>query len=429
MWKWVWRALQALFLFAFLGMLIGRSDSLPADKIDQVRGFTRLHEFDFVSWTVDALLTKGAWMSLGGSEYLDLAQQRQVVLDYLKQVDLVNQIAGQINALYSDPSIKDPQTQSQALTQRLGAAKARLNQLSPLAEAVLQSQVTVVAAEDGLTLGGQPVPPILYRTTDPPDALIISPRNVIREDADISLNPGLTSAQKDTLETKIQSNLNLSALVVGIGGIGLYPTMVMETSDLNWLAETVSHEWIHNFLTLRPLGLSYDASPDMRTINETTASLAGREIGAALVRQYYPDQVPPPTQATPPAASNGGSGTAGAVKPAFNFNAEMHLTRVTVDQMLAAGQITQAESYMEQRRLFFWAHGYQIRKINQAYFAFYGAYNDVSAGGNANGTAGNDPIGPAVVALRARYPTLGGFLNRISWITSPAQLLAAAKSP
>ena len=49
---------------------------------------------------------------------------------------------------------------------------------------------------------------------------------------------------------------------------------------------------------------------------------------------------------------------------------------------------------MEQRRQLFVENGYYIRKLNQAYFAFYGAYADVPGG-----AAGEDPVGPAVRAL------------------------------
>jgi hypothetical protein len=91
----------------------------------------------------------------------------------------------------------------------------------------------------------------------------------------------------------------------------------------------------------------------------------------------------------------------------------MHLTRVTVDALLAAGKIDEAESYMEQRRQVFVQNGYTIRKLNQAYFAFYGAYADVPGG-----AAGEDPVGPAVRALRAQSKSLADFINRIAWMTT-----------
>lgn len=67
----------------------------------------------------------------------------------------------------------------------------------------------------------------------------------------------------------------------------------------------------------------------------------------------------------------------------FDFRgAEMRQTRLRVDELLAAGKINEAEQYMEMRRQF-WEYGYHIRKINQAYFVFYGSYNDEPGGGAA----------------------------------------------
>ena len=97
--------------------------------------------------------------------------------------------------------------------------------------------------------------------------------------------------------------------------------------------------------------------------------------------------------------------------------AEMHETRVTADRLLAEGKIDQAESYMEMRRRFLWDNGYHIRKLNQAYFAFYGAYAD-----QPGGAAGEDPVGAAVRLLRADSPSLADFINRIAWMWNYEQL-------
>jgi len=208
--------------------------------------------------------------------------------------------------------------------------------------------------------------------------------------------------------------LNVSSLVVPIGGVGVYPTMVEETYDLDWLSEVVSHEWVHNFLSLRPLGINYLTSPELRTMNETAASIAGKEIGRAVLEEFYPELVPPP----PPPTSPAEAGSLPTPKPpTFDFNKEMHKTRITVDQLLSEGKVEEAETYMEQRRRTFWENGYRLRKLNQAYFAFYGAYADSPVG-----AAGEDPVGAAVRALRARSPSLAAFLNRISWMSSFEQL-------
>jgi hypothetical protein len=81
--------------------------------------------------------------------------------------------------------------------------------------------------------------------------------------------------------------------------------------------------------------------------------------------------------------------------------------------------VEEAEDYMEERRQFLWDNGYRIRKLNQAFFAFYGAYADTP------GEQGNNPIGPALLALRDNSTTLRDFLDRVSPITTLEDLQEA----
>ncbi len=99
--------------------------------------------------------------------------------------------------------------------------------------------------------------------------------------------------------------------------------------------------------------------------------------------------------------------------PPFDFRAEMYETRVTTDRLLQEGKIEEAEAYMEMRRRFLWENGYPIRRLNQAYFAFHGAYADLPGG-----AAGEDPVGPAVRRLREQSRSLAEFVKRIAWVTS-----------
>jgi len=109
----------------------------------------------------------------------------------------------------------------------------------------------------------------------------------------------------------------------------------------------------------------------------------------------------------------------------FDYRAEMRQTRLQVDELLAAGKVDEAERYMEMRRQFFWEHGYHIRKINQAYFAFYGSYADQPGGG----AAGADPVGTAVRKLWAESSSLKEFVDRVSAVRSYADLLALLEQP
>lgn len=409
--------LRLLIVIAILLPITVRSQLAPENPTDHVHAFTRAVEFDYVSWSVDALLGKIGMGSLGIPEYLSPLTGHKLVVEYLDLVRNTFRVEKLISSIYADPNIQSPDNHTLLYRQQLSEYTTRIHQIAPLAEAILQSQVAAVVSILGLGLGGQPIPPIWYQTTPLPLALIISPRTVIRSDSDISLLPNMTLNEITALEEKVSSTENVSALVVEVGGIGVYPTMVQQTDDLTWLAQTISHEWTHNYLTLRPLGLSYDVSPDLRTMNETTASIAGTEIGMEVLRRYYSDLLPPPIAPSALAAS-----PVEKAVPAFDFRAEMHTTRIEVDRLLAEGKIPAAESFMEARRRVFYEHGYAIRKLNQAYFAFYGAYAD-----QPGGAAGEDPVGPAVRALRTRSASLSAFMQRISAMTSFQQLKNALK--
>jgi hypothetical protein len=397
-------------------VLLGASSVSLADPRERVLAFTRPIEFDYVSWTLNALSLKLGQIALGSANYLPEDKRSGTVLQALDLIRQINELEARLNDIYADPNISDPKNASVELRGQLAGLKEQRKNLEPLAEAILQDQVSKVAAEAGLTFGGQTIPPVMYHTTPPPDALIISPRNIIRQDQNISISPDISVDEMETLEAKVDQSLDVSSLVVGIGGVGLYPTMVMETTEINGLAEVVAHEWVHNYLTLHPLGFSYMNSPELRTMNETVASIAGKELGRAVIAEYYPEYLPPEA---PPAAPIDDQNQP-ATPPPFDFNAEMHTTRLKVDDLLAQGKVSEAESYMEARRVFFWDNGYHIRKLNQAYFAFYGAYAD-----EPEGAAGADPVGTAVRLLRAKSPSLADFIKRISWMWNFEQLQSA----
>lgn len=404
------RIIRTIVWLALVALVLSRSSIPLSDSMERVRAFTRNVEFNYATWTLQALITKLDTLALNSVNYLPATSKRETVLEYLAIVREIQNKEAQISAVYTNPEIDDPQSSSAQLRAELEQNIAKQRELAPLAEAVLQYQIAQVVAQMGLAYGGQPLPPILYHNTPVPKALIVSPRDTIRQDADISISPQMSLEQQITLEDQVDKALNVSSLVVGIGGIGIYPTMVMQTSDINWLTEVVAHEWIHNFLTLRPLGASYLSAPELRTMNETVASIAGKEISQMVLESYYPEFIPTPTNSEPPAPGS-------SEPPAFDFRAEMHQTRITVDRLLANGAIDKAESYMEQRRAFFWEHGYHLRKLNQAYFAFYGAYAD-----QPGGAAGIDPVGAAVRSLRSRSPSLAAFIKHISWMWSFEQL-------
>jgi hypothetical protein len=401
-------------------LLLTGSNPVSNEPVERAHAYTRPIEFDYFTWSVEAALLKLQSSAVGYPNYQNLETRKQAVMRYLFFTERLLQAEDQLTRIYADPAITDKETASAHLRAEINILHQRQQQLAPLAESTLQKQVSKILGEQKLAVGGQPVPPVLYHSSAVPMGLIISPRDHIQQLTNISVQPNLSVDQQAELENNVDAALDVSTLVVPIGGVGVYPTMVMRTTNFPWLIDTIAHEWAHNFLTLRPLGFLYDATPELRTMNETTASIVGNEIGSAVLERFYPELIgasSPPVQL---ASTTQASPVPEDEQPPFDFRAEMHKTRVTTDQLLAEGKIEEAEAYMESRREIFWQNGYTIRKLNQAYFAFYGAYADIPGG-----PAGEDPVGPAVRELRAQSDSLAEFVNRISWMTTFGQLKAA----
>lgn len=362
-----------------------------------------------MQWTLDAAWLKVQHASLGAHQYLPQDAQAQVVRDFMALIAQIHLQEAILTELHANPNPASVALQIEDTSAALDSLYAQRSARAPLAESILQAQVTEILAQQGFTTGGQPLPPLLYHSTPLPWALIVSPRDRIAQEANLSLETELTLAAHIEIEDTVASSLDVSTLVVPVGGVGTYPTMVAQTSSLNWLAEVIAHEWLHNYLSWHPLGFNYNLSQELKTMNETAANLFGKEIGALVIARHYPEYAPPAGPSRAPANADD--------PPVFDFRQEMHITRLQVDELLASGKITEAEEYMEARRLVFWENGFAIRKLNQAYFAFYGSYAD-----SPTGPAGEDPVGAAVRELRLRSSSLTEFIRYMQPLTSFTQL-------
>ena len=253
-------------------------------------------------------------------------------------------------------------------------------------------------------------PAVRERITRPPLLLVISPKEKISYLDRIMLSPDLNDEQIEAVEKQVDE-LKLSSLVVEIGGFGAaYPAIVSPDLNTKQLVAAAVEEWAHQYLAFRPLGflyfldsLGFSQPPDVVSMNETLAGMIADEIGGKVYGRYYRDT----------------NKRIGAVKtePDFNFDREMKETRKNVDLMLDENRVNEAEQYMESRRLLFVQHGYKIRKLNQAYFAFHGIY-------------GQDPCAVSPVyddmkRLRDSYTDFAGFVKDVSSMTGYQDLQSA----
>lgn len=296
------------------------------------------------------------------------------------------------------------------LQAKLIAAEAPRQALAADVEETIEAAISAVLADEGLATFGEFIfPPVDIRLTEPPKLLVTSPRNRIERTHEVLLRPDVTLRDRQALEDGLFSDANLSALVEDIGGLATYPASVPTTQSLRWTLQASAHEWLHHHFFFQPLGQNMFANADMVTLNETIASIAGKEIGdRAFV--IMGGEIPAPA---PTAAQSAES--ADVAPQAFVFGAEMNQTRRRVDALLQEGDIEGAEAYMERRRMLFVENGYPIRKLNQAYFAFYGTYADLPASVS--------PIGEQVRRFRDLTPDLGDFIARVADISDYDEFL------
>ena len=303
-----------------------------------------------------------------------------------------------------------------SLEAQLDELEVQSDKIQRQTEEIVSRQIALAAANVGIYNPADSYwslrfnfPPVELRLTAPPQVLVVSPLDKIEEIDTVTLQPDTSLEEDIALENAVQA-LGVSALVVDIGGIATYPSFVNNVYGIQTAISIASEEWFHQYMFFRPLGFRYALNElgiirnqDIVTMNETLAGIVSGEISQRVYQRFYPGVV----QASSPVSA----------QAAFDFNAEMRLTRQTVDALLDEGKVDEAEQYMDQRRQFFADHGYYIRKLNQAYFAFYGTYADVPAYEN--------PIGTDMQKLRGKSPTLAAFVQEVSSFTSRADLTEA----
>ena len=444
-------------------LLVGGSVPLSVPTRHHIiKSAVSLPDFDFLAWELNAL----GRTVFGGEKPLHdgLGEEAQVRLalayfERAKRIEkkerelkrLIEEEAPVATGLTVSRAAVQVSGQGQPGTRPAGGAKSgaihfpevvetsrelaalRLQQAEDrsVVESVLRRQIQEEIRRAGLGLPGLVWPPVQFVFIEPPLKLTVSPRDRISTFHSRVLQAEYNPGKLEASERAIEDRTGLSAHISRIGGMAVFPAMVVESSSLDWVLETIAHEWVHHYLFLFPLGLRYASSDDATTLNETVAEIVGAEIADRLTRRLY-DSVRPAVKV--PNGSNEKSTCAcstgenwtqtyeleqnrweryGRPLP-FEFQRAMRETRLHVDTLLEAGLVEAAETYMEGRRRFLVANGYHLRVLNQAYFAFHGSYGTEGAA--------SDPIGPMLQQLRAESDGLAHFMGRVRWFTSLSDL-------
>ena len=400
--------------FLALAVLAGFFSVAPHSGIDaKIAPIVAPHRFSIAGWELRALAREQTSSGARQATVDDVS----TVIDYFLGAKDVRSLESRLDEAEAGAPLDQA-----AIRADLASLRGRQVSMAEKVESIIEKQVTE-------TLRGQGIynpfvrftfsfPAVKFELVRPPDVLVVSPRSHIESITQTMLSPDLALSDAEDIESRVDA-LDVSSLVTGIGGLAAtYPTLVADDMDLRYTIETATHEWVHQYLAFRPLGFRYvlDAAglaqdPDIRSMNETVADMVGKEIGDMVYEKYYREAVAA-VSGQPPAPGNGE--TTEEPKPSFDFSAEMRAIRKQVDLMLSQGKIDEAEQYMNERRDYLASHGYYIRKLNQAYFAFYGSYTD--------SPTSVDPIGVEMKQLRSESGSIKEFLTRASSITSREEL-------
>jgi hypothetical protein len=414
-----WRVLLALAITLFAGFTLLGSSTLSASDLKWLELDTVSHawDWDFAGWELANIGAKLETQMAQPAAQLDAAAGAALVRSYMDRAQEVGTAEYQLDQLYAQPAAGEanaPSLRDLADRRQLETSLTVLNEqqalVRPAVEQVIQNQVSAVIAQQQLGAGFKAFPPVWFTFTEPPRKLVVSPRDRIATTYYAMLQPNLPADEREQIEKTILDTYDLSAYVTAIGGLGAYPTIVVDKAPLSWVLSTVAHEWTHNYLTMFPLGISYTNSTELTILNETVAEITGNELGTKALAAYYPELVREFPGKDQPAPSPGDRYR----ESTFDFNKEMRHTRQVVDLFLKYGRVVDAEEYMQIRRQLFEENGYHIRKLNQAYFAFHGSYG--------TGAAATSPIGPKLQRLRELSPDLRTFLETVRWFTSEADL-------
>jgi len=400
-----------IFTGLLLVCLLSGSCAPSRDFDAHLNSIVKPYLFSIAGWESRAIPHELNQWIFGRQEKID--DEIGVVTEYFSSTERIKTLKSEIESADTGNEEND----LALLEAELYRLQERKTALAGVVERIIEKQIRDTLTQQDIF---NPIielkvnfPPVNFKLEKTPYLLAISPRDRIETMREITLKPSLILEEIEDIEARADE-LGVSSLVVGLGGLGAtYPAFVTNEASLRFTIDTITEEWLHQYLAFKPLGFLYlldltglSRDYEIATMNETLASMVSKEIGAMVYEKYYSEY-------------ENGANQKQAAKPEFDFNREMREIRKTVDIYLARGEIEQAEEFMEQKRQYLASMGYYIRKLNQAYFAFHGTY--------ADRPAFISPIGLELKKLRAQSDSLKDFLNTVAAMTNRQDLRDSIK--
>jgi len=339
-----------------------------------------------------------------------LANKNTYLTDFSELSRNIKVLENELSSLLS--SVDQANTKElTSIRNELVGLKLSQSYLEPYVERIYEQTINEALVDLGVIdqIGPFNWPPVDFAFEKGALLLVMSPKNKIERLDDVLLKPNIELLSQIQIENAVESSdPNLSALIIRIGGLATYPSQVSPyLSPLNTL-EMIAHEWAHHWLFFRPLGKKWWAGGDIRTINETVAGIVGSEVSAQANSKLEIKSV-----------------TSSQTQPSkidFDFRGFMLDTRLKLEDLLDKGLVKESEDWLEKRRTKLLDHGIEIRKLNTAYFAFYGSYAADPRSGEKS------PLLEQIEKVRSNSSDLANFLEVISQVTTAEELEKLAEN-
>jgi hypothetical protein len=381
-------------------MLISTGCAAAATFDRNLRTIVAPHVFSITRWEL-AILPYEVKEAISGN-HTEINDEVTIVTHYFSLTERI----GALETLLEAAGSGGPDDRA-TLENELAVLEKQRAELTPYVERIITRQVREVLKQQGiynpLNEAEVSFPPLNFTLQEPPRLLVVSPRDRVESIREVTLRQDVSLAEIEAIEADVD-HLGVSSLVVRLGGLSTFPTFVSDNGSLTFVIDAVVEEWLHQYLAFTPLGFRYvlDATGvsrdyEIATMNETVAGMVSDEVGAMVYDRYY-----------------GGDSDGTGDEESEEFNREMREIRHTVDEYLARGEVAAAEQFMEERRQYLAGKGYYLRKLNQAYFAFYGTY--------ADSPTSISPIGLEFEKLREQSASVKDFLGRAAALTSREDL-------
>ena len=402
-----------LFTGLLITCLLGGSCTISRDFNNQLKSIANPYRFNLVTWEFDNIFD--VIRQAFAERSTNTADGVNKVTEYFATAERIKNLKTEVEAISAGNNQGDTAT-----------LKAELNKLERQNVALADAVAKLIERQVREALSQQDIfnpldkylklkvgfPPINFKLDDPIHLLVISPRDRIESMREILLRQHLAIDDMEDIEAGVDK-LDVSSLVVELGGFACYPSFVTNKGDLRFTIDAATEEWLHQYLTFKPLGFRYlldligiSRNYEIATINETLVGIVSKEIGAIVYEKYYSHE-------------DNSDNKPEAKDTDFDFDREMREIRRAVDKYLAQRDIEQAEQFMEQKRQYLADNDYPIRKLNQAYFAFHGAYADKPSS--------ISPIGDELKKLRQRSDSMKDFLETVAAMTSRQDLAESIK--